>query len=166
MPKQWRQHYLIYTATRSQWQFQLSKISQQTVMYMKTEITYGTPLVVGDPCDQTWFELDTFLTGEEEIISLVTQSHFYPSCCWKCWFHCQPCWLLFLVGLNLNHPCEFFTAAHSGCLFVKDIGLQDHITFICHELSHWHLEGRGVRQGGRPHATCVSSSRRHVKYCM
>jgi hypothetical protein len=29
MPKQRRQHYLTYTATRSQWQFQLSKISQE-----------------------------------------------------------------------------------------------------------------------------------------
>jgi hypothetical protein len=46
MPKQWRQHYLTYTATRSQWQFRLSKISQQTVMYMNTDITYGTLLVV------------------------------------------------------------------------------------------------------------------------
>jgi hypothetical protein len=45
MPKQRRQHYLTYTATRSQWQFQLSKISQQTVMCMKTDITYGTPSV-------------------------------------------------------------------------------------------------------------------------
>jgi hypothetical protein len=45
MPKQWRQHYLTYTATKSQWQFQLSKISQQTVMYMKTDITYGIPSV-------------------------------------------------------------------------------------------------------------------------
>jgi hypothetical protein len=44
MPKQ-RQHYPTYTVTRSQWLFQLSKISQQTVMYMKTEITYGTPSV-------------------------------------------------------------------------------------------------------------------------
>jgi hypothetical protein len=43
MPKQWRLHYLTYTATRLQWQLQLSKISQQTVMYMKTDITYGTP---------------------------------------------------------------------------------------------------------------------------
>jgi hypothetical protein len=46
MPEQRRQHYLTYTATRSQWQFQLSKISQQTVMYMKTDITYRTPSVL------------------------------------------------------------------------------------------------------------------------
>jgi hypothetical protein len=45
MPKQRWQHYLTYTATRSHWQFQLSKISQQTVRYMKTDITYGTPSV-------------------------------------------------------------------------------------------------------------------------
>jgi hypothetical protein len=45
MPEQRWQHYLTYTATRSEWQFQLSKISQLTVMYMKTDITYGTPSV-------------------------------------------------------------------------------------------------------------------------
>jgi hypothetical protein len=44
MPKQ-QQHYLTHTATRSQQQLQLSKISQQTMMYMKTDITYGTPSV-------------------------------------------------------------------------------------------------------------------------
>jgi hypothetical protein len=46
MPKQRQQHYLIYTATRSQWQSQLSKLSQQTLMYMKTDITYGTHSVL------------------------------------------------------------------------------------------------------------------------
>jgi hypothetical protein len=44
--QQQQQHYLTYIAIRSQWEFQLSKISQQTVMYMKTDITYGTPSVL------------------------------------------------------------------------------------------------------------------------
>jgi hypothetical protein len=48
MPKQRRQQYLTYTATRSHWQFQLSQISQQTVMYENRHYLWDTLSISGE----------------------------------------------------------------------------------------------------------------------
>jgi hypothetical protein len=111
-------HYFTYTAIRLQWQFQLSKISQQMVMYMKTDITYGTPSVylkqgsttyLCHGCISIW---DVRVCQKRLYCCYTMFQHIQRNMSWNqtmvkyLWNICHLMWLLWFnqwIGEQLSH---------------------------------------------------------------